>query len=56
MTKYVLVDADQLAAIVAKAPKVLKAKLTKLQGSAKGVNPKAIELLALLNDFMENME
>lgn len=53
MTKYVLVDAAMLDELLKKSPKALKSHVAAVKNSAKDVNPKAIELLGLINDFME---
>ena len=55
VTKYVLVDAAMLEELLKKSPKTLKPRVAALKDSAKGVNPKAVELLSLINDFMETM-
>jgi hypothetical protein len=55
VTKYVLVDAELLDALLKDAPKALKPRVAAVKHSAKGVNPKAIELLGLINDFMEKI-
>lgn len=55
MTKYVLVDAAMLDELLKKSPKALKPHVAAVKNSAKDVNPKAIELLGLINDFMEKM-
>jgi len=55
VAKYVLVDAALLDELLKKAPKTLKPRIAALKDSAKGVNPKAVELLSLINDFMETM-
>ena len=56
MTKYVLVDAAMLDELLKKSPKALKPHVAAVKNSAKDVNPKAIELLGLINDFMEKMD
>jgi hypothetical protein len=56
MTKYVLVDAAMLDELLKKSPKALKPHVAAVKNSAKDVNPKAIELLGLINDFMERMD
>jgi hypothetical protein len=56
MTKYVLVDAAMLDELLKKSPKALKSHVAAVKNSAKDVNPKAIELLGLINDFMEKMD
>jgi len=53
VTKYALVDAEMLSELLKTAPKEMKAKVAAVKNSAKEVNPKAVELLGLLNDFME---
>jgi hypothetical protein len=42
--------------LLKKSPKALKPHVAAVKNSAKDVNPKAIELLGLINDFMEKLE
>lgn len=55
VTKYVLVDAELLDALLKDAPKSMKPRVAAVKHSVKGVSPKAIELLGLINDFMEKV-
>ena len=56
MVRFVLVDADMLDEMLKKAPKAVKPRIAALKDSAKGVSPRAVELLCLINDFMEKAD
>lgn len=56
VAKFVLVDAALLDELVRIAPKAFKAKVVALQAATKTVDSNTIELLNLLNDFIQKVE